>query len=81
MDKLEKQWHLYVEKMYHTTEDKLHHSQKVECKRAFMGACGQLLLLIRDEAADLPEDAAVLELQGMLNEVSTFFLVENKRQN
>lgn len=83
MDKkfnLEHQYQLYL-KRCELSEDKMHETQRKETRRAFFGACGQMLVLLRDDLSDLPEDDGIEVLQNMLNQVSNFWLNEMNRQN
>ena len=77
---LEKQYQKYL-KLVNLSESNMHPIQKKETKRAFMGACGQMLVLLRDELALLDEDKAVQVLQEMNNEVSNYFLSETNQLN
>jgi hypothetical protein len=52
-----------------------------ELKRAFYGACGQLLILTRDEVGALPDEEAIEALQDLLNQVANFWNNENNKQN
>lgn len=60
---IENQYKTYLERV-NMKEESMHPVQRVELKRAFFGAVGQLLLLMRDEISELPEDESlkVLEL-------------------
>jgi hypothetical protein len=53
-------------------------------KRAFFGACGQMLILLRDELGDYGdkhgEDAASKVLQKMLDQVASFWEGEMQKQ-
>lgn len=77
---LETQYQLYLERVG-IKESQMHCTQKVETKRAFMGACGQMLILLRDDLAALEEDKAVQQLQNMLNQVQSFWLKETNQNN
>lgn len=77
---LEEQYKLYLQRMG-LKEEKMHPQQKTETKRAFMGACGQMLLLLRDELSELPEHEAVKTMQSMLNQVGQFFINETNQSN
>ena len=77
---LEKQYQLYLERVG-ISERKMHPTQKVETKRAFMGACGQMLILLRDDLGELEEDKAIEQLQDMINQVQSFWLKETHQTN
>lgn len=68
---IEYQYGLYLERVGLKVGE-MHPVQAVETKRAFFGACGQLLLLMRD---DIPndEDEAINILQSMLDQVGKFW--------
>lgn len=48
-------------------------SQNKAIKMAFMGACGQMLLLLRDDVGAMDEKQAVSTLEKMIGQVSNFF--------
>ena len=53
-----------------------------EIRRAFYGACGQMLILARDGVAAIEnEDEAAEALQDMLNQVANFWNEQSSRQN
>lgn len=63
-------------------ESEMNTIQKVETKRAFMGGCWQMLLLLRDDLSELPtEDVAADTLQSMLDEANDFFTMEVIKYN
>jgi len=72
---LEYQYQLYLKRV-NLDENKMHHIQKQETKRAFMGACGQMLFLLRDELSQLTENEGVKTLKAMQKQVKTFFTNE-----
>jgi hypothetical protein len=55
--------------------------QVIETRRAFYGAVGQMLILLRDDVSELPDDEAVTVLQKMLAQVLEFWTRETNRQN
>lgn len=76
MDKkfsLEYQYQLYLKKC-NISEEEMHPVQKKETKQAFFHACGQLLILMRDDVSELEEDKAVETMVDMTNQVSTYIL-------
>jgi len=77
---LEHQYQLYLQRMK-LDERKMHPIQKTETRRAFMGACGQMLIMLRDDISRLTEDEAVDVLDDMVSQVSDFLLKETNRQN
>lgn len=52
-----------------------------EMSRAFYGAMGQMLLLFRDELAELEEIDGIKALENMLNECVKFWEEQNKLQD
>lgn len=77
---LEKQYQLYLERIG-LKESQMHPVQKTETKRAFMGGCGQLLILLRDDVGDLEEEEAVEQIESMINQVQSFWLKETRQTN
>lgn len=75
---LEHQFQLYLKRvgLNPATMHKVQYSQN---KQAFYGACGQLLIMLRD---DMPENEneAVGTMQSMLEQVAKFW-IEQKGQN
>ncbi|HET6558083.1 MAG TPA: hypothetical protein VFG54_12260 [Prolixibacteraceae bacterium] len=74
------QYQLYLDRVK-LKESQMAPVQRTELKRAFFGACGQMLMLLRDDIGKLEEDEAIKELDGMINQVSDFWLTETKRVN
>lgn len=76
---LNHQWGLFVERCG-LQENKMPEDQRREMKRAFFGACGQMLILMKDELGDYSDKygdaAAAGVLQNMLDQVSNFWKVE-----
>jgi hypothetical protein len=78
MDKLfniENQYLMYLKRVDIKEEDMVE-NQRTEMKRTFYGACGQLLILLRDEVSRGTEEEGVIIMQDMLNQVSNFFKKE-----
>lgn len=77
------QWGLFCERSG-LPENKMPPDQKREMKRAFIGACGQMLILLRDELGDYGdkygEEAASEILQKMLDQVASFWEREMQKQ-
>lgn len=70
--KLETQWQKYLE-MVGLSEAKMPEDQKREMKRAFMGACGLMLILLRDEVGELDDNEAVKVLDGFMTQLENFW--------
>lgn len=77
---LEYQYQLYLQKMK-LDENLMTLTQKVETKRAFFGACAQLLFLFRDELSKLQENEAIIILDRMKNQIANYFLEQNHKKN
>jgi hypothetical protein len=77
---LEYQYSLYLQRMG-LNEQTMREDQKRETKRAFIGACGQMLILLRDELPLIPEEEGIEAMQNMINEVAVFFMNETGKQN
>jgi hypothetical protein len=80
---LQHQWGLFCDRCG-VPEHKMPADQRREMKRAFFGACGQLLILLRDELGDYEvkhgEEAAAKILQRMLEQVGAFWQGEMDKQ-
>lgn len=78
---LEHQYQLFLERMA-LSEDNMHPQQKVQLKQTFYGACGQMLVLFRDDIGSIKdEQEAVNTLKDMFNQVGQFFINETNQQN
>ena len=77
---LEHQYQLYLKRIA-LSEDQMHSEQKKQLRQAFMGACGQLLILLRDDLTDIEEEEAIKALDSMRDQVINYFLEETNREN
>ena len=77
---LEKQYQLYLKRVK-LNESTMHPMQRIETKRAFMGACGQILFLFRDELSELEENDAVEQMEKMKNQVVQYWNNQSRGQN
>ena len=77
---LNHQYKLYLERVG-LSESAMHPQQRIETKQAFFGACGQMLILLRDDLGALEYSKAIDTLQDMLNQVSNFWLSQQQKQN
>ncbi len=77
---LEHQYQLYLKRVA-LTEAEMHPEQKKQLRQAFMGACGQIILLLRDEVGKLEEDEAVKVMENMIEQVGNYFLKITNKQN
>jgi hypothetical protein len=62
-------------------QSKMSLGQNRELRRAFFGACGMMMVKLRDDIGTLPEDQAVKVLEDMFHQVNEFFLKENNKLN
>lgn len=70
---LEDQYKMYLDKV-NLSESNMHPLQRVETKRAFMGACGQMLVLFRDVLGAIEdEDKAILQMEDLFNQVKIYW--------
>ena len=77
---LEHQYQLYLKRVG-LKEENMHPVQKTETRRAFMGACGQMLILLRDDLGVLEESKAIEIMQDMINQVQVHFMKETNKFN
>lgn len=78
---LEKQYQLYLERV-NMDEDRMHPVQRTETRRAFMGACGQLLMLIMNDLQDIDDDKDRMDqMKDMINQVQSFWLNETNQND
>lgn len=81
---LNHQWSLFMERCG-VSAMTMPEDQHREMKRAFFGACGQLLIVFRDELNDYAEEkgeiAAAYVMQDMLNQVGGFWQKETDKQS
>ena len=81
---LDHQWSLFLDRC-DLREVKMPEDQRREMKRAFFGACGQLLILFRDELNDYGDKhgdiAAAHMMQNMLDQVGDFWQIEMDKQS
>lgn len=74
---LEDQYQLYLKRVG-LSEKNMHPVQRTETKRAFMGACGQILVLFRDVLGAIEdEDKAVLHMEDLFNQVQIYWRNES----
>ena len=70
---LEFQYQLYLKRVS-LKEEKMHPEQKKQLREAFYGACGQMLILLRDDLGALENEEATIVYKNMVQQVSNFFL-------
>lgn len=70
---LEDQFSFYLNKVG-LSKSEMHPIQLTETKRAFMGACGQMLVLFRDVLGAIEdEDKAILQMEDLFNQIQIFW--------
>lgn len=78
------QWELFLQRCQ-VNEKTMPEDQRREMKRAFFGACGQMLILLRDELGDYSDkygdESTVHVLSNMLDQVSVFWETEMQKQS
>lgn len=77
---IEEQWHLYLKRVG-LSEGILPEAQRVEMKRTFFGACGQMLFMLRDDIGALPEEEGIEILEAIKSEVGKFWIDQSNRKN
>jgi hypothetical protein len=70
---IEAQYQLYLQRIS-LKEENMHPQQRTQLRQTFYGACGQMLLLLRDDVARLEENHGILVMQDMLDQVGNYFL-------
>lgn len=77
---LEYQWKQYLKRvrMEHVVMSAV---QEQEMRRAFFVACGQMLVLLRDDVSLLPDEDAVVCMQDMMNQIQAFWQNEVRKHN
>lgn len=69
---LEHQWQLYMQRVK-MNEATFPPMQVKETKQAFYGACGQMLVLLREDIAALSEDEGIKKLEDLSDQVMKYF--------
>lgn len=69
---LEQQYLFYLNKV-NLKLDQMHPQQKIQVKQAFYGACGQMLILLRDTVGELNEEEAMKAFENLLNQVADYW--------
>lgn len=70
---IEHQYQLFLKRMALKEED-MHPEQKKQLRQTFYGACGQMLILLRDDIGALTENEAIEVMQKMINQIGNYFL-------
>jgi len=77
---IENQYKLYLQKMK-LDESRMPEVQRIETKRVFYGAFGQLLMLLQNDITELSDNEAFKTLDSMITQVGQFFINETHKQN
>lgn len=78
---LEKQYQYYLRRAG-LNESRMSPTQRVETKRAFFAACGQMFILMRDGIGNIEnENEAIKAMDHILSQVADFWLKETGRKN
>lgn len=77
---LEHQYQLYLGRVK-LKEFQMSDVQRKEMRQVFMGACGQMIILLRDELSKHPDDEAVEILKDMLSQLGNYFLGKQNKHN
>ena len=72
---LDHQYKLYLERRGILLET-MSYNQRKEHKRAFMGGCSQLLLLLKNDLIKMPQEVGANYLQDMISEAQRFWANE-----
>lgn len=77
---LEYQYQQYLKRVA-LNEAIMPENQKTQLRQAFMGACGQMLMLLRDDVGALSEKDAIDTMQDMINQVLNYFTKAANKNN
>lgn len=77
---LEHQYQLYLGRVA-LSEKNMHPEQRKQLRQTFFGACGQMLILLRDELSNLSEEDGAAQMQDMLDQVGKYFLSITNKNN
>ena len=72
---LEYQYQQYLQRVG-LTEEQMHEIQRTETRRAFMGACANILFLVAEDIPQLDDEQAVATLDDMLRQAVDFWKKE-----
>lgn len=77
---LEHQYQLYLKRMA-LNELLMPPQQQIETKRAFFGACGQMLMILQHDLPELSDQEGYEKLEGMIKQVGNYFINQTHKQN
>jgi len=69
---LEHQYQLFLGRMS-LSEPTLHPVQSIQLRQAFMGGCGQMFFLFRDEIFELDEQEGITALESLLQQMENYW--------
>ena len=76
---LEYQWDVFLTRV-DLKGKKMPAVQYRELKRAFMGACGEMLILFRDDLSKMDQDDAIQTFEQMIKECGEFWQAQQKHR-
>jgi len=74
---LEHQWQLFLKRV-DLKGKKMPAEQYREMKRAFMGACGEMLILFRDDLSNINQEDAIVVFNNMIKECGAWWQEQQK---
>lgn len=78
---LDRQYQYYLQRV-NLNEATMSPVQRVETKRAFFAACGQMLILMRDGIGNIENESdAIRTMDDLLNQVGNFWIKQAGRGN
>lgn len=69
---IENEYQNYLERVQ-LNESEMHEQQKIQLRRTFYAASGQMLVLLKTKIAELDEDKAIEVLEDLSTQVLVFF--------
>ncbi|WP_254562165.1 hypothetical protein [Dyadobacter diqingensis] len=77
---LENQYQSYLQRVG-LSEQSMDAVQQIETKRAFMGTCGQILVLLSEGMDGVSENAGLILLASLFDQVEAFWKKEDSRSS
>ena len=77
---LEHQYQLYLKRVG-LKESNMDSVQRKEMRQFFMGACRQMLILLRDDLGEMEESEAIETMQDIINHVHNYFMKSTNKMN
>lgn len=69
---LEYQYQMFLQ-LVALSENEMHPQQKIQLRQSFMAACGQMMILMRDEVTKLPTTDAAEVMNDLMNQVGEYW--------